>query len=102
MLRLAYTSIFDLQLLLPFVLKIKETNEKMSIQLEKVACRDIENYIERQICDIGLSFSEEFTNPDFEKIIVKSGCYPGASREEPPHSLLRMKLRLKNCINTHS
>ncbi len=74
-LRLAYTSIFDLQLLLPFVLKIKETNEKMSIQLEKVACRDIENYIERQICDIGLSFSEEFTNPDFEKIIVKSGCY---------------------------
>ncbi|WP_165211133.1 LysR family transcriptional regulator [Streptococcus tangpeifui] len=72
---LAYTSLSDIKLLLPLISFLKNQPQVFSVELEKVDCKDIENYLLKGLADMALSFSEEFMNEDISKMIVKSGTY---------------------------
>lgn len=74
-LTLAYTTLHDLKLLLPVVIQLKKQEMPVNIELEKVECRAIESYITKGICDVGLSFSDEFVSERLEKCVLKSGRY---------------------------
>lgn len=73
--RLAYTSVIDLQLLLPFIMFLREKDIRLQIVLEKVACKDIDAYVSNNLCDLALSFSDEFSNSHLTYISLKKGRY---------------------------
>lgn len=74
-LTLAYTSLSDIKLLLPFISYLQNQPQTFSIELEKVDCKDIENYVLKGLADIALSFSDEFASNRLVKITIKSGTY---------------------------
>lgn len=74
-LTLAYTSLYDLKLLLPFIANLKLSGEELNIDLEKVDCKDVESYVTKGLADIGLSFSEEFQHETLASVSIKSGHY---------------------------
>ncbi|MDQ0221684.1 LysR family transcriptional regulator [Streptococcus moroccensis] len=74
-LHLAYTSLSDLKLVMPFVSFLREEKYPITIELEKVACKDIESFVQKGLVDIGLSFSDEFTSEKLSQVLVKSGHY---------------------------
>ncbi|MGT2750461.1 LysR family transcriptional regulator [Streptococcus orisasini] len=86
---LAYTSLNDLKLLLPFVSYLKKLNIIIDIELEKVKCKDIESYVTKGLCDLGLSFADELSASSLNRFILKSGKYRALVAEG--HSLFDSK-----------
>ena len=72
---LAYTSLYDLKLLLPFISQMKQSGLAVNIDLKKVDCKDIESYVTKGLADMGLSFSDEFSSDKLSKMTIQSGKY---------------------------
>ena len=83
-LTLAYTSLNDLKLLLPFVIYLKKKSVLINIELEKVDCKDIESYLTKGIADLGLSFADEFPSDSLSRLVIKSGNYNALVSEGHP------------------
>jgi DNA-binding transcriptional LysR family regulator len=83
-LTLAYTSLNDLKLLLPFVTYLKKKSVLINIELEKVDCKDIESYLTKGIADLGLSFADEFPSDSLSRLVIKSGNYNALVSEGHP------------------
>lgn len=82
--RLAYTSLNDLKLLLPFITHLKKNSVPINIELEKVECKDVETYLVKGIADLGLSFADEFLSDKLSTVTLKSGKYNALVSEGHP------------------
>ncbi|MDO4903310.1 MAG: LysR family transcriptional regulator [Limosilactobacillus sp.] len=90
-LSMAYTSLNDLKLLLPFITYLKQKHFTVNVELEKVECKDVQSYVTKGIADFGLSFGEEFSSESLSKLVVKSGTYHAIVAEGHPlfdHSII--------------
>lgn len=74
-LSLGYTSLNDLKIILPYIIYLKDKQINLEVELEKVDCKNIESYVEKGLCDLGLSFTDEFSREYVKKYILKSGNY---------------------------
>ena len=75
-LKIAYSSTADIQALLPLIPRFREKYPEAELQLNKIRLKDAEDYLERGLCDIVVSFSTEFVSNDNIKYkILHQGKY---------------------------
>lgn len=60
-LKLAYTTVVDIQTLLPRVSFFKTEYPQVELQLNKILIKDTVEYLQKSICDLVVSFESEFT-----------------------------------------
>ncbi|BCP57457.1 hypothetical protein SUT007_09150 [Streptococcus parasuis] len=93
-LTIAYTSLDDIKLLLPFISHINEINFPVSIELKKVDCKDVDSFVKKGISDLGLSFGEEFKSHELSFVTLNSGHYKALVPKGHPlfeHKIISVK-----------
>lgn len=75
-LKVAYTTVVDIQTLLPRVTYFKKEYEEVNLQLNKILIKDTIEYLQKNICDVVVSFESEFTGQsDIETYTLYEGNY---------------------------
>lgn len=75
-LKIAYCSTADIQVLLPIVSRFKGKYPNAELQLNKIKLKDTDDYLERDLCDVVISFSTEFIeNSSIKYKILQQGKY---------------------------
>jgi DNA-binding transcriptional LysR family regulator len=75
-LKIAYSSTADIQALLPIIPIFKSKYPHAELQLNKIKLKDTDDYLERDLCDVAISFSAEFVeSPSIKYKILQQGKY---------------------------
>lgn len=75
-LKLAYTSMVDIQTLFSTIPDFKEEYPQADLQLNKILIRDVTEYLERRVCDVAISFASEFEgHEEIQTQVLYEGRY---------------------------
>lgn len=73
-LKVGYTSMVDVQSLLPVIPAFKREYPQAEIRLNKILIKDASDFLHRQVCDVSVSFSTEF---EADKEVATHTLYEG-------------------------
>ncbi len=75
-LKIAYSSTVDIHALLPLIPAFKEKYPESELQLNKIKLKETEDYLEKGLCDMVVSFSAEFVESENIKYkVLEQGSY---------------------------
>ncbi|MFV8807468.1 LysR family transcriptional regulator [Aerococcus urinaeequi] len=74
-LKLAYTSYEDLSQLISFMSYLKEKESPLRFELVKISCKDVDYFVQNEVCDMALSFLDEFQSKDLSTFTITKGQY---------------------------
>lgn len=92
-LKLAYTYYEDLNQLISFISYLKEKSSPLRFELVKIACKDVDYFLQNEVCDMALSFLDEFQSKDLSTITLASGQYQVVVPQSHPlfdHALIAL------------